>query len=86
MKCEHEGCGGEAQEYRITAFNDDGSDAIFWYCAEHAAADGGFCCYCSHFTAGADDRYLYSHGVCEDCMDGLRSEAGDYDTYEDYYP
>lgn len=83
MNCEHEGCNEQATEYELYAINEDGSSEKFWLCNEHAP-QMGFCCMCGHFTAGADDHWLYSHGVCEDCFDQLRAENGEFDHEEDY--
>lgn len=80
--CQHEGCIEQAAEYELYDWKTDKTNK-FLFCGEHASKFG-FCCLCGHFTAGADDRWLYSHGVCEDCFDEIRQENGEYDDYEEY--
>ena len=46
------------------------------------AVEAGFCPVCGYFVLGSDDdRTLYTHSMCAECLDEFRYEIGEYDDY-----
>jgi hypothetical protein len=80
MPCEHENCHSlDTQMYTYLSLDENGKDVSECLCIEHAI-EAGFCYLCGHFSAGLES-YDFSpvNGVCGDCVELLRDEAGEYD-------
>lgn len=80
-QCEHEGCKATetaAYHNQWEELTPDGKWQEEWYCDEHAVQNG-FCLGCTYLRAGTED-YDFSpiKGWCGECVDELRSEAGEY--------
>lgn len=80
MKCEV--CG---QEDTVDVYQFPTEDTEHRFCADHAI-ENGFCYICGYFSAGMES-YDFSplKGVCGECVDVLRDEAGEYDDPDEYF-
>lgn len=48
---------------------------------DECAVNAGFCPACREIVAGNEwhDRALSQYGICDECLDQLREETGEYD-------
>lgn len=50
------------------------------FLCDNCAKELGFCPVCGYFVLGSsDDRTLYSHGCCSECLEDFKIELGEYD-------
>lgn len=67
-----------SKEVRVFSYPDAEYGTIN-LCWEHAPTSG-FCPMCGYFVLGSpDDRTLGRNGVCVECLEELKIEAGEYD-------
>ncbi len=72
LRCMEEGCGNIGFECYLP---DDGDEASYAYCAEHAF-DNGFCKRCGQFWAGIES-FDFGKGYCDNCQYELDDETDD---------
>jgi len=50
------------------------------FLCDDCAREWGFCPVCGYFVLGSnEDRTLYGHGCCSECLEELKIELGEYD-------
>ena len=79
--CAHKGCHSRDRVAEYTYMGIGEADEQAHFCWRHASVDGGFCPGCSCFVLGidGDEESLYRYGLCDQCMDEVRADMGEFD-------
>lgn len=79
--CSNKGCSEKGQPCILRDYEEDGDEAIYWYCGQHAQRNG-FCFACGEFWGGTES-FDFGPGYCSNCASEFEEEENEEDwSYE----